>query len=69
MTCFTDADCDDQKLQRPRALRAAQPRRGRARLCYGSPVVCPVNQVCSEGRGCVGAGSLLEIAPLPGPRQ
>ena len=62
MACKSDADCDDKRscngLERcaPRAAGAD------ARGCVkGTPVVCPVNQVCGEGVGCRGVGS----APKP----
>jgi hypothetical protein len=55
LTCVSDADCDDHKscngVERcaPRAAGAD------ARGCvHGSPMSCPVNQICTEGRGCVG---------------
>ncbi|MGB6310086.1 MAG: hypothetical protein WBF89_20050 [Steroidobacteraceae bacterium] len=55
IACRTDADCDDKQscngLERclPRAPDAD------ARGCVkGTPVVCPVNQVCREGVGCRG---------------
>jgi hypothetical protein len=55
LACRTDSDCDDklacngQELCAPRALGAD------ARGCVkGTPVVCPVNQVCGEGVGCRG---------------
>lgn len=60
LTCFTDADCDDQRSCNGRERCAPRSPGADARGCvHGSPVVCPVNQVCSEGRGCVGAGSLI----------
>jgi hypothetical protein len=62
LTCKSDADCDDKKacngLERcaPRAAGAD------ARGCVkGTPVVCPVNQVCGEGVGCRGVNE----APKP----
>jgi hypothetical protein len=63
VSCMSDADCDDQKSCNGRERCAPHTPGADARGCVsGSPLVCPVNQVCSEGRGCVGAGS---IAPLP----
>jgi hypothetical protein len=64
LACRTDSDCDDklacngQELCAPRALGAD------ARGCVkGTPVVCPVNQVCGEGVGCRG----LSAGPNPNP--
>jgi hypothetical protein len=63
IACMSDADCDDQKACNGRERCAPRAAGADARGCVsGSPVVCPVNQVCAEGRGCVGAGSLT---PLP----
>ena len=58
MTCVTDADCDDQRSCNGHERCAPRTAGADARGCVrGSPVVCPVNQVCSEGRGCIGADS------------
>jgi hypothetical protein len=63
LACMSDADCDDQKTCNGRERCAPHAAGADARGCVsGSPVVCPVNQICAEGRGCVGAGS---AAPLP----
>ena len=62
LACRTDADCDDKRTCNGKercALRAAG---ADARGCVkGTPVVCPVNQVCSEGVGCRG----LTAGPKP----
>lgn len=59
LTCMTDADCDDQKSCNGREQCAPRSAGADARGCVkGSPMVCPVNQICSEGRGCVGARAL-----------
>jgi hypothetical protein len=64
ITCMSDADCDDQKACNGRERCAPHTAGADARGCVsGSPVICPVNQICSEGRGCVGAGSLTPAAP------
>ncbi len=59
MACASDADCDDHRhcngLERcaPRAVGAD------ARGCVkGVPVACPVNQICSESRGCIGTPAI-----------
>jgi len=58
MTCMTDADCDDQKACNGVERCAPHAPGADARGCVsGSPMVCPVNQICAEGRGCVGAGA------------
>jgi len=66
LTCVTDADCDDHKscngLERCEPRSADADARGCVR---GSPKVCPVNQVCTEERGCVGTGSLKLPAAAP----
>ena len=63
MICVTDADCDDHRACNGRERCAPRSAGADARGCIkGSPVVCPVNQVCSEGRGCVGADSSTALA-------
>lgn len=63
MSCMTDADCDDQKSCNGHERCAPHSPGADARGCIsGSPVVCPVNQVCIEGRGCLGAGALAPRA-------
>jgi hypothetical protein len=55
LMCATDADCDDHKACNGRERCAPHTRGADARGCVkGPPLVCPVNQVCAEGRGCVG---------------
>jgi hypothetical protein len=55
MTCMTDVDCDDQKACNGRERCAPHAPGADARGCVnGSPMVCPVNKICAEGRGCVG---------------
>ncbi len=66
MICTTDADCDDHKSCNGRERCAPHTAGADARGCVsGSPVACPVNQICAEGRGCVGAG---DLSPLPAPK-
>ena len=58
MTCMSDADCDDQKACDGVERCAPHSPGADARGCVaGRPMVCPVNEICAEGRGCVGAGS------------
>jgi hypothetical protein len=55
MTCATDADCDDHRSCDGHERCAPRSAGADARGCVkGSPVVCPVNQVCSEDHGCRG---------------
>jgi hypothetical protein len=63
MTCVTDADCDDQRSCNGHERCAPRSVGADARGCVkGTPVVCPVNEVCSEGRGCVGPDSAKPLA-------
>jgi hypothetical protein len=68
LVCMTDSDCDDHKTCNGKERCAPNAPGADARGCVsGSPVVCPVNQICSEGRrGCVGAGA---TKPLPAPKE
>jgi hypothetical protein len=67
VACMSDADCDDSKACNGKERCAPHALGADARGCVsGRPVVCPVNQICTEGRGCVGAGS---FTPLPAPAQ
>ncbi len=55
LACRTDADCDDQRSCNGRERCAPHSADADARGCVkGTPVVCPVNQVCREGVGCRG---------------
>jgi hypothetical protein len=55
LACRTDADCDDKRSCNGRERCAPRAPDADARGCVkGTPVVCPVNQVCSEGVGCRG---------------
>jgi hypothetical protein len=66
MVCMADADCDDHNSCNGRERCAPHTAGADARGCVsGSPMVCPVNQICAEGRGCVGAG---DLRPLPAPK-
>jgi hypothetical protein len=55
MTCKSDADCDDKRACNGLERCAPHSAGADARGCVkGTPVVCPVNQVCGEGVGCRG---------------
>jgi len=54
--CLSDADCDDKRTCNGRERCDPHSREADGRGCVkGTPVVCPVNQVCGEGIGCHGA--------------
>jgi hypothetical protein len=64
MACNSDADCDDHRACNGKERCAPHSPGADARGCVkGTPVVCPVNQVCGEGVGCHGASSLKTFAP------
>jgi hypothetical protein len=55
MLCVNDADCDDHRNCNGHERCAPRTAGADARGCVkGSPVSCPVNEVCSETRGCLG---------------
>jgi hypothetical protein len=55
LACQTDADCDDKRSCNGHERCAPHSAGADARGCVeGTPVVCPVNQVCGEGVGCRG---------------
>lgn len=55
IACATDADCDDHRSCDGHERCAPRTPGADARGCVkGMPVVCPVNQVCSEAHGCRG---------------
>jgi len=55
LACRSDADCDDKRTCNGQERCAPHAPGADARGCVkGIPVVCPVNQVCSEGVGCRG---------------
>jgi hypothetical protein len=62
--CTTDADCDDHRECNGHERCAPRTSGADARGCVkGTPLACPVNQVCVEGRGCLGADSITKSAP------
>lgn len=55
VNCSTDADCDDHKTCNGHERCAPHTAGADARGCVkGAPLVCPVNQVCTEAHGCRG---------------
>jgi hypothetical protein len=55
MTCRSDSDCDDKRTCNGNERCSPRAADADARGCVkGTPVVCPVNQVCAEGVGCRG---------------
>jgi hypothetical protein len=66
VTCSTDADCDDHKTCNGHERCAPRAAGADARGCVkGAPLVCPVNQVCTEAHGCRGLDAAT--APKPSP--
>ncbi len=62
IACTSDSDCDDHRSCNGHERCAPRTAGADARGCVkGWPVVCPVNQVCSEGHGCRGS----DAAPAP----
>ncbi|MEA3197994.1 MAG: hypothetical protein QOF32_2046 [Gammaproteobacteria bacterium] len=60
LMCRSDSDCDDKRTCNGQEHCSPRAAGADARGCVkGTPVVCPVNQVCGEGVGCRGlsAGS------------
>jgi hypothetical protein len=55
LACRSDSDCDDKRTCNGQERCSPQAAGADARGCVkGTPVVCPVNQVCGEGVGCRG---------------
>jgi hypothetical protein len=55
IACKSDSDCDDRRSCNGQERCAPHTPDADARGCVkGTPVACPVNQVCSEGVGCRG---------------
>jgi hypothetical protein len=56
--CISDAECDDKRTCNGNERCAPRAAGADARGCVkGTPLACPVNQICIEGRGCRGAES------------
>jgi hypothetical protein len=59
MSCVTDTDCDDHRSCNGHERCAPRSAGADARGCVkGQPLVCPVNEVCTEQHGCLGAQAL-----------
>lgn len=55
LLCTTDADCDDHRQCNGHERCAPHSAGADSRGCVrGQPVICPVNQVCTEDKGCRG---------------
>jgi hypothetical protein len=62
--CLSDADCDDHRTCNGRERCEPHSREADAHGCVkGTPVVCPVNQVCGDGIGCHGIPPVAPTAP------
>jgi hypothetical protein len=62
IACKSDSDCDDRRSCNGQERCAPHAPDADARGCVkGTPVACPVNQVCGEGVGCRG----LAAGPKP----
>jgi hypothetical protein len=63
LMCGSDADCDDHKICNGKERCAPRAPGADARGCVkGTPVVCPVNQVCGESVGCHGTDALKSFS-------
>jgi hypothetical protein len=66
IACSSDADCDDRRTCNGKERCAPRSAGADARGCVkGTPVVCPVNQVCGESVGCHGTDALKTFTPDP----
>jgi len=66
MACLSDADCDDHRSCNGRERCAPRSAGADPRGCVkGMPVVCPVNQVCTEEHGCRGVETAAPATPAP----
>jgi hypothetical protein len=68
MACVSDADCDDHRSCDGHERCAPRSAGADARGCVkGLPVVCPVNQVCTEEHGCRGVETAVPATPASPP--
>jgi hypothetical protein len=66
LACIVDADCDDHRSCNGVERCVPHSAGADARGCVkGDPVVCPVNEVCVEKRGCVGMETINRGAATP----
>ena len=64
LACKSDADCDDKRNCNGHERCAPRAAGADARGCVkGTPVACPVNQICGEGVGCRGLLEAPKVAP------
>jgi hypothetical protein len=64
LACRSDPDCDDHRTCNGKGLCAPRSPDADARGCVkGTPVECPVNQVCGEGVGCRGLSGGPNLNP------
>ncbi|MEP6884035.1 MAG: hypothetical protein ABJC66_04715 [Gammaproteobacteria bacterium] len=70
LTCKSDADCDDKRTCNGRERCAPRAAGADARGCVkGTPVVCPINQICGEGVGCRGVSDPPKLRDPPQPQD
>jgi hypothetical protein len=69
LTCRSDSDCDDKRACNGQERCSPRAAGADARGCVkGTPVACPVNQVCGEGVGCRGLSGGPNPNPNPNPK-
>jgi hypothetical protein len=70
MACISDADCDDHRNCNGHERCAPRSAGADARGCVkGMPVVCPVNQVCTEEHRCRGVETAAPATPAAPPPE
>jgi hypothetical protein len=64
LACVVDPDCDDHRSCNGTERCAPHTAGADARGCVkGTPMICPVNELCVERRGCVGMETLTSSKP------